>query len=300
MSIKLLDRCWRFSKAKGGDLLVLLGIADFASDEGVAYPSISTLAKKVRLTPRNTQRAIRRLVTSKELLLEEGKGPHRVHLYRIILTEGLTSEGCQNVVVTERQGDIRNTRRVTFQPPNPSAETVIKKHTSLEDDEMSPSRSITATQNREVPLAVEPEFEDFWKRYPMRRGKREGKKRSLKKWIKLNAEDRKQVLVAVQNYASSELVLKGMGIKDPHRWLRDGDHEEAWRNWIEPEQRASKKLSNGHGPAPACTKRVQGADERFLRTCGQPAHPQSRPAEPRCYEHLSEKDQTQMVTHAYN
>ena len=66
---------------------------------------------------------------------------------------------------------------------------------SLEDDEMSPSRSITATQNREGPLAVEPEFEDFWKRYPMRKGKREGKKKALKKWINLNAEDRSKYTI---------------------------------------------------------------------------------------------------------
>lgn len=58
MSIKILDRGWRFSKAKGGDLLVLLSIADFANDEGVAYPSVATLARKARLTPRNDQRAI--------------------------------------------------------------------------------------------------------------------------------------------------------------------------------------------------------------------------------------------------
>jgi hypothetical protein len=127
MSIKQLDRCWRFSKAKGGYLLVLLGIADFTNDEGITYPSIRTLAQKARLTPRNTQRAIRHLVATRELLLEEGKGPYRTHLYRIILSEEAMVEGCRNVRVTKGQDDICNKGRMTFQPYNPSEETVIKR-----------------------------------------------------------------------------------------------------------------------------------------------------------------------------
>lgn len=43
--------------------------------------------------------------------------------------------------------------------------------------------------------------------------------------------------------------------------------------------------SNGHGPVRACTKQIQG--ERFLRACGQPASPESRPTEPRCVEHFT-------------
>jgi hypothetical protein len=46
--------------------------------------------------------------------------------------------------------------------------------------------------------------------------------------------------------------------------------------------------SNGHGPVQTCTKRVQGPDERFLRPCGQPASPESRPTEPRCSQHLND------------
>jgi hypothetical protein len=58
--------------------------------------------------------------------------------------------------------------------------------------------------------------------------------------------------------------------------------------------------SNGHGPALTCTKRVQGPGDMFLRHCGQPASPQSRPAEPRCAEHLSGANQPQEEAHADN
>ena len=57
-------------------------------------------------------------------------------------------------------------------------------------------------------------------------------------------------------------------------------------------------VSNSPGPALTCTKRVQGPDEKFLRACGQPASPQSRPTEPRCSHHLSEAPSPKELTHA--
>ncbi|MEQ1793631.1 MAG: helix-turn-helix domain-containing protein [Nitrospira sp.] len=286
MSIKLLDRGWRFSKAKGGDLLVLLGIADFANDEGIAYPSIPTLARKARLTPRNAQRAIRRLVACGELLIEEGKGPHRTHLYRILLSDNSRPEGRHNVRVTKSQGDICDVERVTFQPPNPLKRTVIKKEIE-EDDNLSPSE-----RKHDASQVVELQFEEFWKLYPARGGKKPEKKAALKNFSQLSAEDRQLILVAVKHYAES-----GRWPKDPHRWLRTAKGDEPWRDWVEPEQ-PSKPLQNSHGPSLTCTKRVQGLDEHFSHPCGQPASPESRSKEPRCAEHLRTVPQLQQVNHA--
>src|SRR4029077_4323962 len=152
-------------------------------------------------------------------------------------------------------------------------------------------------QEQDMPPAVDKEFDEFWKGYPKRNGKRLGKPEALKKWKSLNVEDRKQVLVAVQHYARSEMVVKGIGIKDPHRWLRSGKDDEPWRDWIEPEQ-PSKKLMNGHGPALTCTKRCQGPGDKFLRVCDKPASPQSRPTEPRCSQHLGDATRPKELTHA--
>lgn len=243
MSIMLLDHGWRFSKAKGGGLLVLLAIADFANDAGVAYPSIPTLARKARLTPRNTQRAIRHLVASGELVIEEGKGPHRTHLYRIVLAEGTQQTECQNVRVTKSQGDIYDKGGVTFQPPNPLKRTVIKKELS-EGDKMSPSRRTAAAVETDSPPAVNSLFEEFWSLYPARRGKKLEKAKAIKNFSRLTPEDQQLVMVAVRNYSSSELVSKGFGVKDPHRWICDGQGNEPWRDWIEPEVRTIKEPSN--------------------------------------------------------
>src|SRR5687767_11875054 len=125
MSIKLLDRGWRYSKARGGDLLVLLGIADFANDEGIAYPSIATLAAKARLTVRNTQRAIRRLVSLGELTIDEGRGPHGTHIYKIGIERDVDVPTDNSTGVTKCRDDIRSSKGVTSQPSKPSEETVI-------------------------------------------------------------------------------------------------------------------------------------------------------------------------------
>lgn len=289
MSIKLLDRSWRYSTAKGGDLLVLLAIADFANDDGVAYPSIATLATKARLTPRNTQRAIRHLVTSGDLVLEEGKGLHGTHLYRIALVEGIAPTGCQNVRVTKSQDDKRDMGGVTFQPPNPLKRTVIKKDIPV-DDKKSPSRPPEDTRVSDSASAVDSLFEQFWTLYPTRDGKKPEKRAACKNFSRLTADDRHLVIVAVKHYAASD-----QWPKDPHRWLRTGKGDEPWRDWIEVKP-STKKPTNGHGSHPTCTKRIPGPNNRLL-FCGHPASPDSRPSEPRCAAHFTSQ-QTQLVAHA--
>jgi hypothetical protein len=83
MSIKVMSRVWDESKAQGTKLLVLLAIADFSNDEGYAWPSMATVAKKARMSLRNCQYIVRRLVEDGELELQEFAGPHRTHLYMV-------------------------------------------------------------------------------------------------------------------------------------------------------------------------------------------------------------------------
>lgn len=163
----------------------------------------------------------------------------------------------------------------------------------------SPQRSPSQEQEQEqdTPPAVDREFDEFWKSYPMRDGRHIGKEDAREKWLDLSVQDRKQVLVAVQHYASSKRVADGIGIQDPHRWLRGGTKrkkKEPWREWLGP---AQSTPSNGHRPSVICTKRVQG--DKFLRDCGHPATPESSPTEPRCSKHFSESAHSKELTHAH-
>ena len=83
MSIRTMARVWQDSQHGGTELLMLLAIADFADDEGNAYPAVGALAKKCRTGSRNAQYVLRNLEDSGELRLFRGKGPRGTNRYRI-------------------------------------------------------------------------------------------------------------------------------------------------------------------------------------------------------------------------
>jgi len=83
MSIRVMDRVWEHSQQSSGALLVLLAISDFADDDGVAFPSVGTLARKARLSERQVQRVIAELVAAQELTVTPGQGRAGSHLYRV-------------------------------------------------------------------------------------------------------------------------------------------------------------------------------------------------------------------------
>lgn len=77
---------WDHSKQGGGALVLMLAIADYAHDDGGgARPSIPTLAKKTRMTPRNVNLLIARLVAAGELEVVVGGGLHNTNAYRLTL-----------------------------------------------------------------------------------------------------------------------------------------------------------------------------------------------------------------------
>ena len=82
------------------------------------------------------------------------------------------------------------------------------------------------------------EFEAFWGLAPPRNGKLLGELEASQKFLRLSAEDRPRVLIAVKHYAESTQVKEGIGIMDPHRFLQNSNGAEPWREWIEPETKA--------------------------------------------------------------
>lgn len=91
MSIRVMTRVWDHSKARNGERLVLLAIADFADDTGRAFPSISSLKAKSALSERGVQQAIAKLQESGELRVDVAAGPHGVNVYWVVLS-ALTGE----------------------------------------------------------------------------------------------------------------------------------------------------------------------------------------------------------------
>jgi len=73
---------WENSKAKGSELLLLLSIADHAADDGYCWPTIETLAEKIRMRERSVIRLIKELEAYGELCVIRS---HKNNRYMVIM-----------------------------------------------------------------------------------------------------------------------------------------------------------------------------------------------------------------------
>lgn len=89
MSVRISTYVWAQSEHKGTDLLLLLALADIANDSGDAWPAVRTLATKIRMSERNTQRTLSRLVKTGALTIQANAGPRGCHLYTVQINPSL-------------------------------------------------------------------------------------------------------------------------------------------------------------------------------------------------------------------
>lgn len=84
MSIKVMTRVWEESEQSGGALLILLALADFSNDNGESWPAMTTIARKARMSKRNAQLTIAKLVEAGELSIERNTGKRGTNTYKIL------------------------------------------------------------------------------------------------------------------------------------------------------------------------------------------------------------------------
>ncbi len=83
-------------------------------------------------------------------------------------------------------------------------------------------------------------FDKFWSLHPPRNGRKVGKPEAKRKFLKLSNKDSILIIQATKNYRNSKDVKDGIGIRDPHRFIRDGRGNERWREYIEAEPKLQK------------------------------------------------------------
>jgi MarR-like DNA-binding transcriptional regulator SgrR of sgrS sRNA len=81
------DAIMERSRANGAPRYLLSTLIEYADDRGIAWPSIETLAHKLRRTERNIYHLLHRLVALGEVTIESGGGRHRNNHYH--LSQGL-------------------------------------------------------------------------------------------------------------------------------------------------------------------------------------------------------------------
>lgn len=147
VSIAVSRRVWESSQHSGAAFTVLLALADYATDDGVAYPGIDALARKCRLSERTTQYAIGQLRDSGEIFVETGGGRHRTHRYIIGLSETVQS--------LHRNGSGGPDETVQSLHPI-TRETVQELHPSLSETVQSTTETVQTTVGNGADSAPNP------------------------------------------------------------------------------------------------------------------------------------------------
>ena len=62
MSIRIMAQVWDKFPGSGADLLTMLALADWSDDTGKCYPSMASIARKVRLSECQARRVVHRLI----------------------------------------------------------------------------------------------------------------------------------------------------------------------------------------------------------------------------------------------
>jgi hypothetical protein len=92
------DTC---SDLSGTTLLLMLALVDFANDEGLLWPSIPTIAAKVRLSERQTMRQMESLIASGYVeRIHRGDGRGRSSMYKLTLKGDASDTLCDEKRVT--------------------------------------------------------------------------------------------------------------------------------------------------------------------------------------------------------
>ncbi|MBX6391150.1 MAG: helix-turn-helix domain-containing protein [Frankia sp.] len=136
-----MSQVWEHSRQHGSALLVLLAIADFADDDGWAYPSIERLAEKARMSTRNVRYVLRHLEASGELMIVAGGGRHQTNRYRVLVAPPVDGETRQDDSGKVIQGKnfSETQRRETLQNP---AETLQNPAETLQGVAAEPLRTV--------------------------------------------------------------------------------------------------------------------------------------------------------------
>lgn len=118
MSIQAMTAVWANSRHDGPRLLLLLAIADYANDEGVAFPSITALRRKARLGKTQCYDALAVLKGSGELEILERGGGRTTTRYRVVPAKAehlqlFTGKRAERVPPRgPKSGPVRNSGRV--------------------------------------------------------------------------------------------------------------------------------------------------------------------------------------------
>lgn len=245
MSVKVSARVWAESKQSGPHLLMLLAISDFADDAGNAYPSVSTLAAKCRMKPRNANVVLAALKDSGELEIRHNTGPGGTNRYRLVFgpkpLQRLAGEGVQ-ILAGEGMQELTGGDCKGLQGEGVQSLAPLQELAPLQISVQTPAKACRAPLQR---LADEPSLN---RQEPSRERTR------TRKPTKTTVPDNFAVSPAVRDWA----VRKGYGNLEQHLEAFVGkaqaqgyvyaDWDAAFRNAVRDDWAGLRQQAQRHNP----------------------------------------------------
>lgn len=146
-----MSQVWDHSKQTGARLLLMLAIADHADDNGIAWPGIPSLSRKIRMSTRYTEMLQQRLIESGELSISRAGGGRQItNRYQITIPEaGL---GVKN---TEAGlGVKKKTPRRGSENPEAGLGGTVKNHQEPQNKLIDSSSASAVATNATKPAAA--------------------------------------------------------------------------------------------------------------------------------------------------
>jgi hypothetical protein len=265
MSIDLMSRVWKSDAYQGGTLLVLLALADWADDDGTRiFPKVETLAKKARLSDRQTRNCLKSLRDDGVLVEVAAARRGRPTEYRMNLNamKKLQGNNCTAKITPEISD------AVALQ----SATVALKSATPhIDNHQLSTIEPSTLCAGRESESGQsvglekpprddsEPDWPRIWTEFrkvpglPKGVSEREAKKAYLRLVAQGEAPTVDELIRAIASWATETAEqqrarTKGkLYVKHPHNWLA----EKCFQGYLE----AERALENAPDP---CAEVIAG------------------------------------------
>jgi len=172
LSIRIMTWVWQHSPYSGERLLLHLALADFANDDGVCFPSHSTLAKKARCSNGWVSQTIKQMISDRLIEVVElaGQGRGKVGKYRLL------------------KGD---TECDLFEPIGHTVKPV-RSHSDTSDTYLLNHQE----SNTDI------DFETLWKQYPRKTAKGQARKAFERVMKAADAPTIAVLTAAVEKYAA--------------------------------------------------------------------------------------------------
>lgn len=217
MSILLMSQVWALDNLDPLEKLTLLSVADFANDEGIAWPSIRTIARKSSLSEDSVRRKLKNLQKSGLISItpqQDKNGRDTSNKFHITIKSYQRGETrcqlpLQTASLANSKGETRCQRGSYHEP----------------------------SMNHQTPTSS---FAAFWQAYP----RKTGKAVALKTWNRLNPppETVTAIMSALdwQHRQPEWLKENGRYIPHPSTWLNGRRWEDEQPGAAQPHQPARR------------------------------------------------------------